>query len=77
MNKQNRKSLQSAIYLLSKAKEIIEEVSVGEQEKFDNLSEGLQETGRGLELEENASLLEGVVEEVESIINEIDQIIES
>ncbi len=77
MNAKNRKSLQSAIDFLNKAKEIIEEIGVGEQEKFDNLSEGLQETEKGIKLEENATLLEGLSEEVDSIIYEIDQVIES
>jgi len=79
MNTQNCKSLQSAIDFLNKAKEIIEEIGEGEQEKFDNLfvHEGLQETEKGIKLEENASLLERYSGEVEGIIYEIDQIIES
>jgi len=77
MNTKNRKSLQSAIDFLNKAKEIIEEIGKGEQEKFDNLSEGLQETEKGIKLEENAARLEWLVGEVDNIIYEIDEIIES
>jgi hypothetical protein len=43
--------------LLSEAQEIIESIKDGEQEKFDNLSEGLQQTEKGQKFEETVSTL--------------------
>lgn len=60
MNKQDRKELMRAIGLIEEAKEIVANIMESEQEKFDNLSEGLQQTERGQKFEENVSNLESV-----------------
>lgn len=60
MNKQDRNELARAIDLIEQAKEIVSNIMYSEQEKFDNLSEGLQQTERGQKFEENVSNLESV-----------------
>jgi len=73
MNKNDRKELDKALELLAQAKEIIESIRDGEQEKFDNLSDGLQQTENGQKLENAASTLDDAfnsIEEAEGSINE-------
>lgn len=84
MNKQQRKDLQLAVTaiekakeLLSQAKEIIERCGEDEQEKFDNLSEGLQATESNKLLEENADTLSEIASDIETIIDDCDDRINS
>lgn len=72
MNKHNRSELARAIALLEQAKEIIEAQSAEEQEKFDNLSEGLQQSERGQQMEETAYELENIIEDIEASISAIE-----
>lgn len=71
MNKNDKKELQEAIELLDNAKTIIERIRDSEQEKFENLNEGLQQTERGQQFEENASTLDDIVSEVESAMDNL------
>jgi len=61
MNKADRAQLAKAAALIEEAKTIVEEVAEGEQEKFDNLTEGLQAAERGQKMEETASNLSELV----------------
>ena len=47
MNRKDRKELEKALVKLGEAQEIIDAIREGEQEKFDNLPEGLQQTEKG------------------------------
>lgn len=47
MNKQRRKELEEAVRLLEEAYSTIESILEQEQEAFDNMPEGLQESERG------------------------------
>lgn len=76
MNAENRKSLQKAIDLLNEAKEIIEQIGEGEQEKFDNLSEGLQQTTRNQRMEEVASNLSDATSNIDDVIYEVERAME-
>lgn len=76
MNAENRKDLQRAIDLLNEAKEIIESVGEGEQEKYDNLSEGLQQAERGQRMEEVASTLSDQASSLDDIISEVESSME-
>ena len=75
MNKNDRQKLQKAYDLIEEAQLLIEEVKDGEQTKYDNLSEGLQQSERGQKFEENASELEDIydslAEEMDNIQNKI------
>jgi hypothetical protein len=71
MNNANRKELEKAIAFIEDAKGIIEQIKDEEQEKFDNLSEGLQQTERGQKFEETASVLDDAFSQLEEAIDNI------
>jgi len=72
MNADKRKELAKAIQLLEDAKSIIESIQEQEQECFDNLSEGLQQSERGQRFEELAGILGDAVGSVETAIEEVE-----
>lgn len=76
MNAQDRKELQKAITLIEEAKEIIDNIGQGEQEKFDNLSEGLQQSEKGMKFEDAVSSLESAFNQLEEAVDEINSAIE-
>lgn len=72
MNNVKRKLLKAAIEQLTEAqkifenaKEIVEGVRDEEQECFDNLTEGLQASERGQKMEETASTLDDICNDLE------------
>jgi septal ring factor EnvC (AmiA/AmiB activator) len=71
MNRQDRTELNKVISLLEQCNETIERLKEQEQEKFDNLTENLQETERGQKLEENANNLNDIFSEIESQISNL------
>lgn len=71
MNKENRKELEKAIALIEDAKEIVEYIKDEEQDKFDNLSEGLQQSEKGQMFEENVSALDDASSQLEEAIDNI------
>ena len=73
MNKADRAELQKAHDMIEEAKSIIETIGEQEQEKFDNLTEGLQASERGQKFEETASSLAdaaGALDDVLGAIND-------
>lgn len=79
MNKYSRKQLQDAnemldkaLSLLQDARDIIEDVSGEERDKFDNATEGLQATERFQAMEENADTMDELVDTIDGIIGEIE-----
>lgn len=75
MNKQDRKQLEKAVELLKEAQEIIDTIKDGEQEKFDNLSEGLQATEKGQKFEEDVSTLEDANSNIDDVIEAVESLI--
>lgn len=75
MNKIRRKQLNRALELLAEARSIIEEMQQEEQESFDNMPEGLQESELGEKIEENANRLEDIFGAIEEQESELDDII--
>ncbi|MDB4919477.1 hypothetical protein [Mucilaginibacter sp.] len=71
MNKAQRKELCKALELIENASEIIIRIKDEEQDKFDNLSEGLQATEVNQKLEENAQELETIGDSLEDIKQEL------
>lgn len=76
MNKQGRVSLEKAEALIREAASIIEDVRNEEQEKFDNLPEGLQYSEKGQRFEEIVSVLEDVESALEEACDSIQEAIE-
>ncbi len=73
MNNLDRKELERALELIEDAKEIIEIIRDSEDEKFNNLSENLQQSERGQRFEENVSTLDDVISDLENAIDNINQ----
>jgi DNA repair ATPase RecN len=76
MNKNDRKELEKALTLLGEAQEIIDAIKDGEQEKFDNLSEGLQQTEKGQKFEEIVSTLEDAWNSIDEAVGSINEAME-
>ena len=74
MNKVGRGKVEEAKSLLQQAVDILGPLQEEEQEKFDNLSEGLQQSERGQQFESNASALDNAKSSVESAIEELDSV---
>ena len=75
MNAKQRKQLERYMSQLIDIAEAIREMANEEQEKYDNLTEGLQATERGQQYEDNAGTLESIADDVENATTDIDDLI--
>lgn len=75
MNNKRRKCMEQGIDLITKGKEILEQVLNDEEMAFDNLSDGLQQTERGENMEENIDILNDVIESINTALENIDDIV--
>lgn len=76
MNKTDRAELQKALDMIIQATEIVRSVGEQEQEKFDNLTEGLQASERGQRFEEIASQLSNATDTLETVHSDIEAALE-
>lgn len=76
MNDARRKKLDYANALIEQAQSIIEGVAEEELEAFNNLPEGLQESERGQQMEQNAEFLDEIVDTIDSCYCDIVAVIE-
>ena len=74
MNKERRKLIKKANQLLLEAKDIIEDVLNDEENAFDNLSEGLQCTMRGEQMENNIGEMEDAINNIDCVIDNLSMI---
>lgn len=74
MNNKRRQLIKNAIELIEKGKNILQQVLDDEEMAFDNLSEGLQQTMRGEEMQENIDILNDVIEGIDNALEEMDNI---
>lgn len=74
MNKKDRKQIEKARQMIQDAKEILEVIKDQELEKYDNLSEGLQQSERGQAFEAHANTLEEIVGNLETAADELNDI---
>ena len=74
MNNERRKKIKKAKELLDQASELINDVMIDEDGSFNNLSEGLQQTLRGEQMEENVSEMEEALDEIEGVIEHLDNL---
>lgn len=74
MNAKDRKKVGEWIENLSKVKSEIEDMQQDQQDKYDNMPEGLQDSEKGEALEEAANTLEEVSESVGSAIESLQEI---
>lgn len=71
MNNERRARIKTAHKMIKDALQILESVKDDEEDAFDNLSEGLQQTMRGEQMEENVDTLDGVIETIEDALGEL------
>jgi len=69
MNNKKRKDLSAAVDLIKQALIQIEEIQIEEQDGFDNLPEGLQESEKGEQMERHAETIQDVFDEIEQQID--------
>lgn len=77
MNARRRKDLEKAIELLEQAREIIEYALNDEQEAYDNLPEGIQDSERGDRMYQAIDSLEDAESGFDDIIDSINEAIEA
>ncbi len=76
MNKNDRKQLQKAVDLINEARTIVEDVKYSEEEKYENLSEGLKCSEKGEKFTENVDELDSVVSSMEDVCSDIENVID-
>jgi ABC-type transporter Mla subunit MlaD len=75
MNKKDRKELEKALSLLNQALHIVESARDNEEDKLENLTEGLQQSQMGEDIQSAIDNLELVVESISSATEELDLVI--
>ena len=76
MNAMQRKTLQGYVESLGEIKNAIDEMTEEEQDKYDNMPEGLQESERGEAMQEAIDNLESASSSLEEAIDYINEIVE-
>lgn len=70
MNREQRKEIKELIKQLEIVKDKIDSIRDDEEDKFDNLSEGLQATMRGQDMEDAISNMEDAIDNIaEAVAN--------
>lgn len=77
MNNDRRKRLRKSIERIELSRHEIKEIGDEEITSFENLPEGLQESEKGIKLEENHTELDSIDMELEELKDRILDIIES
>lgn len=72
MNNQRRKEIKSIIKTLEEAVERLNSVCSDEEDAFDNMPEGIQDSDRGDTMQENIEALEEAVESIEEVIGNLE-----
>ena len=76
MNKARRKQLDKVVEVLTAQMEELETIKDEEQEAFDNLPESIQYGERGETMEENVDELDSIITDLENVIESINEVIE-
>lgn len=74
MNNVRRKKIKEIIKLLDNANDMLLDVKDDEEFAFDNLSEGLQQTMRGEQMEENINEMEEAIDKLEEVIENLNNV---
>lgn len=77
MNKQRRKWLESVINKLEEQRDELANIQEEEQECYDNLPEGIQESDRGVQIQENADELDSASSDIDDIIERLYELIQN
>ena len=65
MNKQRRAQLQKVVNMIADARELLEEIRDDEQEAFDNLPIGIQESERGEQMDSYVYLMGEIIDSLD------------
>lgn len=77
MNAEQRKELERTVSELKSIRSTLEDMAADENEKFDNLSEGLQSGEAGEKMQQAASDLEEAVGLVMDAIDKVEEVIQA
>lgn len=77
MNKQRRNRLQKVIEKLEELKEEVIFICEEEQEAYDNMPEGLQDSERGQQIYDNISNLEDQESNFEDLIDNLQEVVDA
>lgn len=76
MRKDEKKHLEEIINVLENQRDFLMDLCEIENEKFDNMNEGLQATERGQRIYENAGVLEEQSDSLDNIIEELRELLD-
>ena len=74
MNNKRRNQIAQAKHFIQQGIILLNKVKEEEENAFDNLSEGLQQTMRGEQMEENANILDETIDAINEAIDSLDEI---
>jgi len=74
--KDAKQNIQVAENCLRTAYEIIDNTKSDEEDSFDNLSEGLQQTMRGEQMEENVDTMQEALDKLDEILNCFEEVVD-
>lgn len=74
MNKQRRQRLNEGIKKLDEVLDIFKDVLNDEENAFDSLSEGLQQTARGDRMQDNIDILNSSIDSIEEILSDLEDV---
>ena len=76
MTKKDKKQLQAMMQQLEDIRAVIEAMKEAEEEKYDNMSDGWQESERGYTMSENIDSLDTCYSGLEDAVEAINEILE-
>ena len=76
MNKKDRKRLAELIEKIQSLVNEVDKIGQSEQEKYDNLTEGLQSSERGQRYQEVADAIESACSTIEDGLSELNDLLE-
>ena len=72
MNKEKRSRLSNANDLIKEAVSVISSVRDDEDDSFNNLSDGLQNTQRGMDMQDAVEQMDGIIDALEEVSSDLD-----
>ena len=75
MNNERRKSLKMVVCAIDDIVNDLTDIRNEEQDAYDNLPEGLQESERGEQIWENVDAIDSIIADLENAADEIDELI--
>lgn len=75
MNNKTRQELQQVVAIINDLKDIITTIIDDEQNKYDNLPEGLQQSDNGLQMEDAVSNLQEAIDHLDQTIDSVETVV--